>query len=225
MKKHSFMKKEKKEKVVFTTEELTSMFSKNKKSMRKLVCAGMLIVVAALVLCVGHSVKNLQMVTLDGDEEFEFASNPIAATASKKDLIAIPSGVVKANPFLPYRTIGVDLDTPTLVEDVPRYDLIAPPELNEKGAETARIMETVVSGILYDKYSPSAILKIDGTDYLVKKGDTVHNYKVTNIAQNSVTVQYGKNTFKAGIGELLTDGSVNYNEVSNLSKKFGGVQR
>ena len=34
-------------------------------------------------------------------------------------------------------------------------------------------MDTVVSGILYDKFSPSAILNIEGNDYLVKKGDVV----------------------------------------------------
>ena len=56
----------------------------------------------------------------------------------------------------------------------------------------------------------------------VKKGDVVNNYKVVSILQDSVTVQLGNNTFKAGIGEILTEGSVNYNDVSNLNKKFGG---
>ena len=60
---------------------------------------------------------------------------------------------------------------------------------------------------------------------MVKKGDTVHKYKVIAIAQDSVTVQLGKNTYKAGIGEILTDGTVNHNDVSNLDKKFGGEQR
>ena len=86
-------------------------------------------------------------------------------------------------------------------------------------------MDTVVSGILFDKFSPSAILNIEGTDYLVKKGDVVNNYKVLAIAQDSVTVQLGKNTYKAGIGEILTEGSLNHNNVSNLSKKFGGEQK
>ena len=57
---------------------------------------------------------------------------------------------------------------------------------------------------------------------MVKKGDTVSKYKVISIEQNSVTVKSGKNTYTAGIGELITDGSVNYNDISDLDKKFGG---
>jgi hypothetical protein len=83
-------------------------------------------------------------------------------------------------------------------------------------------MDTIVSGILFDKFSPSAIINIEGSDYLVKKGDVVNNYKVINIAQDSVTVQLGTNSYKAGIGEILTEGTLNHNEVSNLKNKFGG---
>jgi hypothetical protein len=80
----------------------------------------------------------------------------------------------------------------------------------------------MVSGILYDKFSPSAILNIEGNDYLVKKGDVVNNYKVVSILQDSVTVKLGANVYKAGIGEILTEGSLHHNDVSNLSNKFGG---
>ena len=169
--------------------------------------------------------NKLQELTLDTNEEFALATPPMAATSSKTNVITIPAGVVKANPFLPYRAIGDEMKTSNLVNDVPKYDLIAPPDFNDKDDSAAKIMETAVSGILFDKYSPTAILKIDGQDYLVKKGDTVHNYKVINIAQNSVTVQYGKNTFQAGIGELLSGEQLKQNDISNLSKKFGGVQK
>ena len=76
--------------------------------------------------------------------------------------------------------------------------------------------------VLYDKFSPSAILNIEGSDYLVKQGDVVNNYKVLNIAKDSVTVKLGANVYRAGIGEILTEGSVNYNNVANLNNKFGG---
>ena len=148
------------------------------------------------------------------------ASSPVAATSAKKNLISIPTGTVKANPFLPYRDIGGNS-----VSDVPTYDLVAPPEVVNENSDAARVMDTIVSGILYDKFSPSAILNIEGNDYLVKKGDTVNKYKVLNITQNSVTVKLGNNTYCAGIGEILTEGSVNHNDVSNLSKKFGGERR
>jgi hypothetical protein len=34
----------------------------------------------------------------------------------------------------------------------------------------------------------------------------------------------GANVYKAGIGEILTEGSMNHNNVSNLENKFGGVR-
>lgn len=128
---------------------------------------------------------------------------------------------MKANPFLPYR----DISGNTLVNDVPKFDLVEPPDVVNENSDAARVMDTVVSGILYDKYSPSAILNIEGNDYLVKKGDVVNNYKVVNIMQDSVTVKLGNNTYKAGIGEILTEGSLTHNDVSNLNKKFGGERR
>lgn len=164
-----------------------------------------------------HSVRSID--SAEG-ATLSMLTAPISATAAKKDLISIPAGTVKANPFLPYRDIGGSSMT-----DVPKFDIVEPPEVVNEASEAARLMDTIVSGILYDKYSPSAILNIEGNDYLVKKGDTVNNYKVLNITQDSVTVKLGGNTFKAGIGEILTEGSVNHNNVSNLNKKFGGESR
>lgn len=148
----------------------------------------------------------------------ELSDMPIAATASSKSIINIPKGIVKANPFVPYREISAS----SKVKDVPAYELVAPPEVLDENSDAARVMDTIVSGILYDKYSPSAIINIEGNDYLVKKGDVVNNYKVLNIMQDSVTVQLGKNVYKAGIGEILTEGTLNHNVVSNLNNKFGG---
>ena len=148
------------------------------------------------------------------------ADMPIAAASSTRSVITIPTGIVKANPFLPYR----DITGNSVVPDVPVFSLVEPPEVINENSDAARVMDTIVSGILYDKFSPSAILNIEGNDYLVKKGDVVNNYKVKDIGQDFVTVQLGANIYKAGIGEILTEGSVNKNDVSNLSNKFGGVR-
>ena len=144
---------------------------------------------------------------------------PEAATASARSVITIPSGMKKEHPFVPYRKLD---DGQVSGSDVPSSLLVEPPEELNPDSDAARLMDTIVSGILYDKYSPSAILNIEGTDYLVKKGDVVNNYKVLSIKQDSVTVKLGTNTYKAGIGEILTEGTLNHNEVSNLSSKFGG---
>lgn len=153
----------------------------------------------------------------DDDITISFTSHPLTATTAKKNIISIPDGTIKANPFLPYREINKNS-----VNDVPQFDIVEPPEVINENSDAARVMDTIVSGILYDKFSPSAILNIEGNDYLVKKGDTINNYKILNILQDRVTVKLGSNTYSAGIGEILTEGELNRNVVSNLNKKFGG---
>lgn len=186
------------------------------KKTKKILCIAALIVIVptALALIV---YKELNKIMPSEETIVQLTPTPVAETSGKKGVISIPAGVVKSNPFLPYRDLGG-----TAVNDVPAYNLVEPPDMVEGGSDAARVMDTIVSGILYDKYSPSAILNIEGNDYLVKKGDVVNNYKIVSILQDSVTVKLGANTYKAGIGEILTEGELNRNEVSNLSKKFGG---
>lgn len=100
--------------------------------------------------------------------------------------------------------------------------LTPPPQTLPSDSEASKIIKTTVSGILYDKYSPSAILNIEGNDYLVKKGDIINNYEVLSISKNQVIVQLGKNTYSAGVGELLSQTDLNYNVIANLNKRFGG---
>ena len=180
---------------------------------------------ALFAVCVIFSVvlftnEGLNKVTLGEEGKIELTSMPIASTVVKKGVISIPSGMVKSNPFLPYRNLGEY----TSIDDLPNLELIEPPESINPSSDAARVMDTIVSGILYDKYSPSAILNIEGNDYLVKKGDVVNNYKVLSILEDSVTVKLGENVYKAGIGEILTEGTLTHNNISNLNNKFGGVQ-
>lgn len=222
MKMCSYKKKEKKVNVAaLSTDDLIAKIMKHDKSSPKHILTGVVlfcIVTPVLSLSVMRGINENRQID---DAMFTIVPAPIAAAASKKDLISIPTGIVKANPFLPYRDVGGG----TSVSDVPKFDLVEPPEAVNENSDAARVMDTIVSGILYDKFSPSAILNIEGNDYLVKKGDTVNNYKVLNIMQDSVTVKLGANVYKAGIGEILTEGTINHNEVSNLNNKFGGEKR
>lgn len=223
MQKYLRRRKEQKQDLTnLTADELIAITFKNCNS-KKGVVSVLSFLVVVLILFGGIFIKNIHSSNqhLEDVDLVSLASAPITATAAKKNLISIPTGTVKANPFLPYREINKG----SSVSDVPTYDLVAPPEVVNENSDAARVMDTIVSGILYDKFSPSAILNIEGNDYLVKKGDVVNKYKVLNITQNSVTVKLGNNTYNAGIGEILTEGSVNYNDVSNLSKKFGGERR
>lgn len=222
MSEHVIMKNLDSEPLMQTADSFRAKFSASGKFGVFKLCSLFFVVIA--FICTGLVLTNFNIGSMETDETISLVSAPIASTATKKDVITIPTGLVKANPFVPYRNLGNE-KTSGLVNDVPKFDLIAPPEDIQIDSEASKIMDTVVSGILYDKFSPSAILNIGGTDYLVKKGDTVSNYKILAIAKDSVTVKQGSNTYTAGIGELLSNSSVNYNDVSNLSKKFGGEKR
>ncbi len=219
MKMRNYMKKSLKDSGIseLTTEEILGKFGGKKFSRGKLLLTAAVLLFAIPIVCGFVFSSGFNMQTPEEMDSIQLVSVPAAATSTKKDLISIPSGTIKSDPFLPYRNISG-----TSVVDVPKFNLVEPPEVLSTDSDAARVMDTTVSGILYDKYSPSAILNIEGNDYLVKKGDTVNNYKVINIMQDSVTVKLGANTYKAGIGEILTEGSLTQNDVSNLNNKFGG---
>lgn len=142
---------------------------------------------------------------------------------SEADILASSSNAKKI--LIPVETkYSIDPFMPTSGDyaGLPNFDLIAPPEALPEDSDAQKVMGTTISGILYDNYSPSAIINISDTDYLVKKGDVVNNYKILSITRNQVVVQLGKNVYKAGVGEILAKGEMNYNTVSNLNKKFGG---
>jgi len=129
---------------------------------------------------------------------------------NKVTIVVANSG--RMNPFLP--------ETESLPATL-SY-LTPPPETIPTDTQASEVMSTTISGILFDKYSPSAIINIGGADYLVKKGDIINGYKILSIEKTQVLVQLGKNTYKAGVGELLSQTSMNYNTIANLNKKFGG---
>lgn len=215
-----YMKRKKKIGLMLNPKKLAGDFLQGIATHRGLLIKSAVVVVAIPLVAMLFVNKNVNIADISDIESIQTADIPIAAASSKKSTISIPAGMVKANPFVPYR----DISGTATVNDVPAFNLVEPPEIINENSDAARVMDTIVSGILFDKFSPSAILNIEGNDYLVKKGDIVNNYKVVAIAQDSVTVQLGSNVYKAGIGEILTEGNVNYNEVSNLKNKFGGVK-
>lgn len=126
----------------------------------------------------------------------------------------------RPDPFLPASEQIITKAKPSV-----SYDLLPPPEIITTDTTATEVITTTVSGIMYDKYSPSAILKIGGADYLVRSGDDINGYKVLAISRDCVTVQHGANVYKAGVGELLTGSGINFNNVSNLGTKFGGNKK
>lgn len=133
----------------------------------------------------------------------------------------------REDPFLPGNEIyDIQSEVVNVVRKKPKpsYELLPPPETITSDKMATDVMTTRVSGLLYDKKSPSAIINIDNKDFLVRKGDVINDYKVLDIEKTFVTVQHGANVYKAGVGELLTGKDVNYNTISNLDQKFGSVK-
>lgn len=162
------------------------------------------------------------------DNDVEVLSKRTIQKGGKTVLISVADSG-RANPFLPDGEIPLTLKLKKppakakaiRIPPVPAY-LTAPPENALTASEASKIMTTTISGILYDKYSPSAIINIEGSDYLVKKGDTINRYKILSIDKTQVLVQLGSNIYKAGVGELLSLTNINFNNIANLNRKFGG---
>lgn len=158
--------------------------------------------------------KTAPSTSSDGDNIEIMSKKTVTKNSGKMVLISVESSG-RSNPFLPAAENVVP-------SSLPNFSLMAPPESDYPGSDAGKVMTTTIAGILYDKYSPSAIIKIEGSDYLVKKGDIINKYKVLAIDKSQVIVQLGKNIYKAGVGELLSQTDLNYNTIANLNKKFGG---
>lgn len=157
------------------------------------------------------------------DEDGANSSIDIPQDADTDKMVSVAvDNLGRSNPFLPPGETAYSGQTNVPQERL-KYDVLPPLEAPEPDMGAKKVVSTKVSGIMYDKTSPSAILNIDGMDYLVRSGDVINGYKVLSIDKSIITVQFGANVYKAGVGQLVADGSgINYNQVANLSNKFGG---
>ena len=124
----------------------------------------------------------------------------------------------RSDPFLPaadYAQIAT-LATPSVND----FYMIPPPDSTGYDQDAVDVVKTKVSGIMYDRYNPSAILNINDVDYLVRTGDVVNNYRVLAISPSTVTVQLGANTYRAGVGEMFSGEDMNY-----VNDGFGRARR
>ena len=198
------------------------------------VLVGMLLVLCASVGIIISAHKNNASVEELDNEHAPVAVAPeegagiapddveVVATPQNTDTMVTISMVDtgRADPFLPsadYEAIAA-LSTPN-VNRLPYY-MVPPPETTGYDQDAVDVVKTKVSGIMYDRYNPSAILNIDDTDYLVRAGDTINNYKVLSISPSTVTVQLGANTYRAGVGQMFSDDDINY-----VNDSFGRARR
>lgn len=204
----------------------------------KKVCVAAGIVLLSLIMfgttgCNSGDVDDIEINTSQEEDDFmkdtvKVGNDGVNAAIAPDEAMPVDNNTVtvavedlgRSDPFLPSR----ELTTVSIsqLDKKPNIDLLPPPESLVVDSTAVDVVSTKVSGIMYDKFNPSAILNIGGSDYLVRTGDVINSYKILSIGKENVTVQYGANVYKAGVGELFTGDGINYNTVSNLERKFGG---
>lgn len=114
-------------------------------------------------------------------------------------------------------------------DDISPYSFnlpVPPTSLNSGDAAAVRITKTKVVGIMYSETSPTAIINVEGQDYLVRPGDKIigEEYKIIKINPNWITVGFGSNVYSAAIGELFSKDDITKtnNDIYNLKNRFGG---
>ena len=158
-----------------------------------------------------------------GENVVEISDESAAPASGADDKMVTVSfeNAGRANPFLPAGEVKN-----VAKKELFDFELIEPPVTTEADSHASKIVTTKISGIMFDNENPSAILNIEGEDYLVRSGDVINGYKILAISPSTVTVQLGSNVYKAGVGETVGNYSeINFNTISNLSKKFGGNNR
>lgn len=139
----------------------------------------------------------------------------------RKQVSMVVTEVGRNNPFEPVFG-GYDEDTD--------YYLAAPPEVPGLDNDALDVIKARVAGIIYDRnnVNSSAIVNIGGADYLTRIGDKINGYVVTAIDKNDITVQLGANTFKAGVGDIISSEDlydVNKTKTPALETKFAGRRK
>lgn len=164
------------------------------------------------------------MVTVGNDGVKAGLANDTAGSQALDDRMVSVSvaDTGRQDPFLPYAEAG---SAHRVVKEHLPYIMLPPLEKVGSDKSATKVLTTKVSGIMYDNYSPSAIINIEGTDYLVRSGDVVNNYKVLSISKKVVTVQLGANVYRAGVGQPFAEDGIQYNQIANLQHKFGGARR
>lgn len=200
-------------------EKLDNYFSPRGK---KIFIALVIIAFAALLFLIFAGGKKEEVVVIEEEQPLEEVNEMVEIEniePKEEKLVTMDvDDFGRADPFLP---------SSESFSDTGRYgfELLAPPETLITESDAAKVVSTKVSGIMYEPRNPSAILNIEGSDYLVRSGDYINNYKVLSIGKDLVTVQLGSNIYKAGVGEVISSGEMNYNDVYNLEHKFGGARR
>ena len=131
----------------------------------------------------------------------------------KKEIVSVvPTG--RTDPFAPLQKYVYVAPPPppavrpsVVVKTINNIDLDSvqipkiPKAYGELNQIAEKLMTISVTGIMYDKLKPSAIINYENNDYFVQIGDKLDSFKVIDIGPNNVKIALGKNVYKAEVGE------------------------
>ncbi|MBQ8168265.1 MAG: hypothetical protein IJY61_01485 [Candidatus Gastranaerophilales bacterium] len=144
----------------------------------------------------------------------------VSEDQSNDSIMVVYNKAARLNPFKP-----PVVDNSQYASDLnnTEFEIIEPPTASVPDENLTRLLQTQISGILYDEESPSAIVNLNGLDQFVKAGDVVAGYTIDSITKDKVQVSYKNNSYVASVGELFTRGVLEKQRaVVNLENKFAG---
>ncbi len=176
--------------------------------------------------------ENAQVATVtdvsntDGVSETDLFENQNSSNLStgeeNNSIMVVYNKASRVNPFKP-PVIDKSMDQAYETINDTQFEIIEPPVTSVPDENLTRLLQTQISGILYDAESPSAIINLNGLDQFVKAGDTISGYKIESITRDKVQISYKNNSYVASVGELFTRGSLEKQPaVANLENKFAG---
>ena len=159
---------------------------------------------------------------------FMQSETPVDKNTSNEnnDIIISYDKVARLNPFKPPVSDAdkaKNLAKSSLALNNTGFEIVEPPVSSVPDENLTRLLQTQVSGILYDEESPSAIVSLNGVDTFVKEGDSISGYKIQTITREKVQINYKNNSYVASVGALFVRGMLESRPaVANLEKKFAG---
>lgn len=154
-----------------------------------------------------------------------FESNLTTDNASGQEnnaIMVVYNKAARTNPFKPPVMNKTETDPYEMVDNT-QFEIIEPPVASVPDENLTKLLQTQISGILYDNESPSAIVNLNGMDQFVKVGDVISGYKIVSITRDKVQISYKNNSYVASVGELFTKGNLEKRPaVANLENKFAG---
>jgi len=147
-------------------------------------------------------------------EKIASANDNGIALSNNKVIINIDSEG-RMSPFVPYKERNLSY------AKVNFGDLPLPPAGGQMDDTLSNLITAKVTGILYDPSSPSALINVMDSDYLVKQGDKVESFQISKITKDYVAIKTGSNIYRAKVGDIV-DGELYGTGVYNLGHRFAG---